>query len=116
MPFHIETEIKDGQLLIDKKRFLSAIKHMWQGKYLLMLISLENDRNEREWQKYYRVLLKQMAIDTGHDATEMHDFAKEEVLQPQMNLTSTTELNPTLWKEYIEHLADWALDKFDFII
>lgn len=56
-----------------------------------------------------------MSNDTGHTPTEMHEFAKDEVLS-EMELTSTTELDPITWKEYFERLGDWAFDKFDFVI
>jgi hypothetical protein len=81
----------------------------------MVLIRTDNDRTEREWQKYYRIILKEMSNDTGHTPTEMHEFAKDEVLS-EMELTSTTELDPITWKEYFERLGDWAFDKFDFVI
>jgi hypothetical protein len=81
----------------------------------MVLIRMDNDRNEREWQKYYRVLLKEMALDTGYSPEEMHEFAKAEVLS-DMELDSTTELDPISWCEYLERLGDWAMDKFGFEI
>lgn len=113
---HFPAKIVDGKLSMDRDRVRSCVKHMHQGNYLMVLISMDNDRNEREWQKYYRVLLKQMSEDTGYSPSEMHEYAKTDVLSPKMGLDSTTELDSVLWREYIEHLGDWSLEKFDFVI
>jgi len=101
---------------MDRDRVRKCVKEMRDGHYVMVLISMANNRSEREWQKYYRVLLKQMAEDTGYTPSEMHDFAKIDVLYPKLGLDSTTELDSIMWREYIEHLGDWSLEKFDFII
>jgi hypothetical protein len=112
---YFNTEVRNGQLVLDKQKFRNSVKFTPEGHYLLLLIRMENDRTEREWQKWYRVLLKEMSFDTGHSPNEMHEFAKAEVLST-MELSSTTQLGPIEWREYIERLGDWALDKFDFVI
>ena len=108
-------KISKSKLNVEQPSYNNAMKHMKDGDYLLLLVSLSNDRDVREWQRLYRAVLKQMSLDTGHTPSEMHDFAKDDVLS-QMQLSSTTELDPIRWKEYIERLSEWALDKFGFII
>lgn len=115
MPKYFNGEIVNGQLSMDRDQVRRTIRSMPEGQYLMILVRMDNDRDEREWQKWYRVLLKGMADDTGHSPEEMHEFAKAEVLS-EMELDSTTQLNPASWREYIERLGDWALDKFGFVI
>ena len=113
---YFTASVRDGQLVLDNKhKFRNYVKAVPGGHYLLVLIKTDNDRTDREWQKYYRVLLKEMALDTGHTPSEMHEFAKHEVLS-KMDLTSTTQLDHLLWREYIEMLGDWALESFGFVI
>lgn len=114
---HFAAQVKDGKLSVDRKLVDNMLKHTSDGNYLMVLISMDSERDEREWQKYYRVLLKQMSEDTGHSAVEMHEMAKADVLVPKMGLSSTTELDSVGWKEYVEHhLAEWSLESFDFVI
>lgn len=115
MPKYFNAEIRNGRLVLDKQNFRNSVNVMPEGHYLLLLFRIDNNRTEREWQKLYRVLLKEMSMDIGHSPTEMHEFAKNDVLS-EMNLSSTTELDTASWREYIERLGDWALDKFDFVI
>lgn len=113
---YFKAEVRDGQLVLDNKhKFRNYVKAVPEGHYLLVLIKMDNDRTEREWQKFYRVLLKEMSLDTGHSASEMHEFAKQEVLS-KMDFTSTTQLDHILWREYYERLCDWALESFGFVI
>ena len=112
---YFNADIVDGQLRMDRNHVRRVIRSMPEGQYLMVLIRMDNERTERDWQKWYRVLLKEMANDTGHSPDEMHEFAKHEVLS-QMDLDSTTRLTPEGWREYIERLGDWAMEKFNFII
>jgi hypothetical protein len=64
---YLHAEIRnDGKLYMDNERMRHAVSEMPPGQYLLTLISLENNRTEREWQNWYRVIIKEMANDTGH--------------------------------------------------
>lgn len=107
-------KISKSKLNVEQPSYNNAMKHMKDGDYLLLLVSLNNDRNVREWQRLYRVILKQMSLDTGNDTTEMHEMCKDQVLS-QMELGSTTELDPISWAEYFERLRVWAHENFDFI-
>lgn len=112
---YFNADIVDGQLRMDRNHVRRVIRSMPEGQYLMVLIRMDNEKDERDWQKWYRVLLKEMSNDTGHSPSELHEIAKAEVLS-KMQLTSTTQLSPALWREYIELLGDWSLECFDFII
>lgn len=113
---YFEAKVIDGQLSMDRNQVRKTVRFMPEGQYLMVLIRMDNERNERDWQKFYRVILKQMSEDTGHSPTELHDIVKNEVLFEKMELTSTTQLNSVTWREYMEHLGDWAFEHFDFVM
>lgn len=106
--------IKNGQFFLNKEKFRKSVSTMPDGNYLMILVKM-SDKDEREFQKWYRVLLKEMSLTTGHSPEEMHELAKADVLS-EMGLSSTTELDTIGWNEYIERLAQWGLENFDFII
>lgn len=112
---YFPAKIFDGQLSMDRNQVRRSVRSMPEGHYLMVLIRMDNDRDEREWQKFYRVILKEMSNDTGHSPTELHEIVKDQVLS-KMGLTSTTQLNSVSWREYMELLGDWGFEHFEFVM
>ena len=112
---YFRAEIVNGQLSMDRNEVRRSVRFMPKGQYLMILLRVDNNRTDREWQKLYRAILKEMSLDTGYGPAEMHEFAKADVLS-EMELDSTTELDKDSWPEYMDRLGDWALEKFDFVM
>ena len=109
-----KVKIENDKLNVEQPSFGNALKYLKKGSYLMILTKVDEEKNVREWQKLYRVILKQMSIDTGNDPSEMHDICKDQVLS-QMKIGSTTDLDAAKWAEYFERLREWSLENFDFI-
>jgi hypothetical protein len=112
--FYWNAEIIKGRLETNKPAFVKAVKNCFDGKYLIALIRTSN-RDERQWQKYYRVILGEMSMELGYEKNELHEIVKADVLE-EMGFSSTTELTAEDWTVFMERVKDWSHENFDFIM
>lgn len=77
------------------------------GEYLIKAISIRQDKNLKEWQKYYFACIDEFANATGNTRYAIHDKFKEYAA-----IDSTKNIKLDDWAEIIERLNYWLFDKY----
>jgi hypothetical protein len=107
--------IKKGKILPEKSDSIwYALESLRDGLYTLKL-SRVGTRNNQQNRYYFWVVLKLIADYTGEYKDDLHEEFKQRFWYDE-NIVSTTEMNKTIFSEYVENIKNYAMQKWNILI
>jgi hypothetical protein len=106
-------QVKEGKFHSDKVRFKERVSNLPDGEYL-MLFMKQTDKDTRECQNHYFLILGQWSLDTGYTKTELHELVKDELFTELFgDAVSTKDLTPEQWTIAFFNLESFLILKFE---